>query len=310
MECNNTETESLDLEALLDIYLKEKWLRPQTEQTYQNVVRRWINEMHEKDIARISRSDVISWRNAILSRARPETWNKYRRHMRAIMNHAVELELIADNPFAMVPPARTGRKLKKTVSLQSIERTLRHLRTDPEFLPPSWFWSMVIRAIFYTGVRRRQIVALRWEDVDLEQGTWHVRAETSKTHREWMLPLPHAVREDLLELYRRTEARLGTPPSKCHQVFNVTLFHSRYKGPQMDEQQLSTAFNRLSRALGERISPHRLRHTMATLLACQRDLKTLQEMLGHTNISTTLSYIHPDMNRMRELMETLPRLAE
>jgi site-specific recombinase XerC len=45
---------------------------------------------------------------------------------------------------------------------------------------------------------------------------------------------------------------------------------------------------------------------MATLLAAQGDIRTLQELLGHTNISTTMGYVHPDVDRMRSLVSHLP----
>ena len=61
----------------------------------------------------------------------------------------------------------------------------------------------------------------------------------------------------------------------------------------------------LARALGIRITQHRLRHTMATELAAKKDIRTLQHLLGHTNVSTTMQYVHPDMDRMRSLLEDI-----
>ena len=71
--------------------------------------------------------------------------------------------------------------------------------------------------------------------------------------------------------------------------------------------QVSCTFQRLSTALGIRISPHRLRHTIATE-AAPKDIRALQEFLGHTSILTTMQYVHPDLDRMRSLLDgiTLP----
>ena len=308
MECAAMKN-GIDWETLLELYLAERRPRPATAETYTKAVKRWVAETNLERIGEIDRSDVVHWRNEILDRARPETWNKYRRHLRALMNYAVECGWVEDNPFAQVPPARTGNRLKKTVDLRVIEQAMKKLDSDPELLPPSWFWTMVIRALFYTGVRRRQIVELRWGDVNLMEGTWLIRTETSKTRREWILPLAPSVCDDLESLYQRTEERLGHPPPRHHQVYNVTLFHSGYKGRRMNENQVSGAFQRLSKILGEPITPHRLRHTMATLLARQGDLRTLQEVLGHTNVQTTMGYVHPDVERMRSLIGSLPSLA-
>ena len=71
----------------------------------------------------------------------------------------------------------------------------------------------------------------------------------------------------------------------------------------MTVDQLSGTFERLSKTLGIRITPHRLRHTMATELAARKDIRTLQQLLGHTDIQTTMQYVHPDMDRMRNLLD-------
>jgi integrase len=207
-----------------------------------------------------------------------------------------------------VPPARTGVRLKKTVDIEVVRKALILLESDSHNLQPGWLWAIVVRAIWFTGVRRRQIVELRWGDLDLQAGSWLIRAETSKTHREWRLPLTPQLIEDFTEVLRRTTEKLNRKPSRNHQVFNVSLFYKRYKGPRLREDQIGGFFHRLSEALGEPITPHRMRHTMATQLAVHGDIRTLQEILGHSNLSTTMCYVHPDMSRMRTLIERLPDL--
>ncbi len=305
----------ITMNRLLEAYLIENLVRPATAETYTKVVKRWSEETKIERPDAISREDVLLWRNGILSRARAETWNKYRRHMRALQNYAMARGWAGSNPFKEVPPARTGHRLKKTVHTDLLRKALEWLDQEPneedprKRLQPTWFWAMVLRAFYFTGVRRRQLIELRWSDVDLVAGTWHIRAETSKTHREWLVPLAPEVIEDLTELERKTREHLGGhKPAGHYQVFNVTLFYKRYRGPRMNEGQLGGFFHRLSEALGERVTPHRLRHTMATLLAAHGDIKTLQDLLGHTNLSTTMGYVHPDVERMRSLVTRLPEL--
>lgn len=296
------------VEHLLQSYLLENLVRPATSRTYEQVVKRWLEETEISCVEAVTRDDVLNWRNGILARARPETWNKYRRHMRALFNYAITRGWVATNAFSSVPPARTGLRLKKTVDIELVRKALAYLEADDKNLRPGWFWAMVVRAIYFTGVRRRQIIELRWGDVNLDTGTWRIRAETSKTHREWLLPLAPQVLADITDLYRRTCELLKGKPAKHHQVFNVTKFYRRYKGPEMKEDQLGGFFHRLTEALEEPFSSHRLRHTMATLLAVHGDIRTLQEILGHTNLSTTMGYVHPDVERMRSLVTRLPDL--
>ena len=301
----------MTIAALLDAYLLEHLVRPATAETYRKAAHRWTEETGIKALAAITREAVIAWRGEILKRARPETWNKYRRHLRALLNHALERGWCTENPFKDVPPARTAYRLKKTVDTEVLQRAFALLEQgsgEQQNLKPAWFWAMVIRTYYFTGIRRRQLVGMIWHDVDLVRGTLRIRAETSKTHREWTLPLSTELTRDLEILHARTEQRLGRPPAPRHQVFNVTLFYARYLGTQMTEDQLAGFFQRLSTRVGEKITPHRLRHTMATLLAAHGDIRTLQEILGHTNISTTMGYVHPDVERMRSLVSRLPSL--
>ena len=72
----------------------------------------------------------------------------------------------------------------------------------------------------------------------------------------------------------------------------------------MTVDQVSCAFQRLSTSLQIRISPHRLRHTIATE-AAPKDIRALQELLGHTSVLTTMQYIHPDIDRMRSLLKEI-----
>jgi len=294
---------------LVEHYLYEHPVRPATAESYRKAASRWCAETAIEFIDAITRDDVLTWRNAVLGRARPETWNKYRRHLRALMNYAVERGWVAENPFCQVPPARTGVRLKKTVDVQLVQNALRVLAQPSSPLRPGWFWAIVVRAFFYSGVRLRQLVELEWRDVDLAAGVWRIRAETSKTRREWQVPLVGEVISDLRLLYERTREQTGRYPQPRDQVYNATLFYPRYKGTRIEEAQVRGFFQRLSVILGQKMTPHRLRHTMATLLAAQGDIRTLQELLGHADISTTMGYIHPDLERMRGLVGHLPGLS-
>lgn len=291
---------------LVEDYLSERLLRPATDKLYRDIARRFSDNTGLTRLEEISAADVRQWRTAVLSRAKEESWNMYRRHMRALWNHAVRHHGCTSNPFAETAPARAPKLRKKTVDSGDLETVLRALQEagrEAAYIRPTWFWSIVINTFYYTGIRRLQLVALTWKDIDLEAATIHLRATSSKTHREWYIPIAKPLCPELENLYLLTTERLGRAPRGEEQVFNVTLFHDRFKGKAMTVDQLGATFGRLSHATKIRITPHRLRHTMATELAATKDIRTLQELLGHTNISTTMQYVHPDMDRMRNLLE-------
>ena len=304
METKHIQTVS----ELVEDYLSERLLRPATCHLYSVIAQCWITDTGLDVIADISALDVRQWRDTVLARAKKETWNTYRRHMRALWNHAIRREICNRNPFADTAPAREPMQRKKTVDSTDLEKVIKVLCGNNQRghnVRPAWFWAIVIKTFYYTGIRRRQLTELQWKDINLDDATIHLRATSSKTHREWLIPIAPALLAELENLLLLTTDRITRAPQGEEQVFNVTLFHHRFKGSTMTVDQLTGTFERLSKATKIRITPHRLRHTMATELAASKDIRTLQQLLGHTNIHITMQYVHPDMDRMRGLLKAI-----
>lgn len=300
------------LEALVDAYIRERMLRPDTERTYREAIRLWKRDTGINALSRIDRDAVLDWRNAVAQRVRPVTVNKYRRHLGVLANFAVKQKWMKDNPFASVDPAPESERLPKVVEVEVIRRALALLsKPDDEAatrLTPGWFWSIVVRFLYYTGVRRRQLVGLRWDDISFDAKYLLLRSEIAKTRREWKIPLNAIVIADLRDLWARFQKarhRMLTPEE---QVFIVDLFRGNQPAEEMAAPEVTNFFQYLSRELGQRISAHRLRHSMATALGPAGDIRTLQHILGHRSARTTMVYIHPDMEHARQLIERLPDL--
>ncbi|MGB1009672.1 MAG: tyrosine-type recombinase/integrase, partial [Thiolinea sp.] len=175
-------------------------------------------------------------------------------------------------------------------------------------LPPVWFWRVVIRTLYYTGMRRKQLVGMKWEDIDFDMQKVTLRADSSKTKRSWEIPLPPQCREDLETLKQLTGNVRGRAVSGQEQVFNVTLFHPRYKGDQLTTMQLSGFFRRLMDESGITVSPHRFRHSFGTQAAKTGEIRQVQAQLGHTNVKTTYEYVQPDIEGMRRVGSALQRI--
>lgn len=162
----------------------------------------------------------------------------------------------------------------------------------------------IIHTAVYTGLRRGELVALRWSDVDLDRGVLYVRQsmqrlggqfvfrepKTKKARRQVVLPRPTIA---VLKAVRRQQAenklRLG-PEYKDHD-----LVFCNPDGTPLDPGELSHRFANLAKKAGyPGLRLHDLRHTHATLLLAQGvHPKVVQERLGHENISTTLDiYSH------------------
>jgi integrase len=218
--------------------------------------------------------------------------------MKTLFNFALRRGWVKANPFLDVK-ALACSKRKKIVAKQVLVEALTILDSEKAPVSPGWFWSAAFKLLFFPGIRRRQLAELRWRDLDFCRETIVLRTEGSKTRREWEIPMPPQCVEALVELRKRSLQRHRKLEDR--QVFWIQLFDRRYAGTELSVEQVSYAFTRLSRRLGNKISPHRLRHTMATDLAqgTNPDLKSLQYLLGHTELALTMEYVHPEMGQLR-----------
>ena len=205
---------------------------------------------------------------------------------------------LTESPFRDVN-GLACRKRKKIVAKEVLVEALKVLDSENAPVSPGWFWSAAFKLLFFSGMRRRQLTELRWRDLDFNSETIVLRIEGSKTRREWEIPMPPQCVEGFVELRNRSLVRHRKLEDR--QVFWIQLFDSRYAGTELTAEQVSYAFTRLSRRAGNKISPHRLRHTMATDLArgTNPDLKSLQYLLGHTQFALTMEYVHPEMGQLR-----------
>lgn len=300
---------SVTLYSLFDLYKHDAVLRPATVRHFRFVVGLFSRTVGDSPFTEISRDMILKFRDQVLSRAESSTWNNYLRHLRAIGNFAVRSGYAKDNPFAQIKRAPVSHKRKKTVEEKVINQAFALLGNavdtgSKDQLQPRWFWIIVMKVLSSTGIRRHQLIELRWKHVDLEQGVLLLVAEGSKTHREWQIPLMPEVVSELKYLRKRTLERQCTDDIAHRQVFNVTLFYDRYLGDTMTDEQLSGFFRRLSSALGQRITPHRFRHTLAMKLlrGPLPDIKAVQNLLGHTDMRMTLEYVEVDLDHLRALL--------
>lgn len=297
-------------DCLTEQYIYERALSAATAYRLRAILRSFQRDTGMQRPGDVERGALLAWRDRVIARASATTWNTYLRHLRALGNFAVEHGTIATNPFLMARQVPGLQRRKKTIAADTLRDALRVLDANPAVLPPTWFWRAVIKTLAYSGMRRRQLVGLRWDDVDIERQSILLRAESSKTRREWEIPMHSEVRDELVQLrvaslrVRRVKHLAGA------QVFNVCLFNQRYANSEMADEQVTRALRRLQRHVGDnvRLSPHRFRHTLATTLGRLGDIKALQNILGHTDVRTTLGYIETSLEDMRALVARLPVL--
>ncbi len=314
MDINNDG--AMTIAALSEAYISETVLRPASIRQYRLVVTTFVKAEGNLPISNIDRGTVVRYRNLILGRASAVTWNTYRRHLRTLWNFAIRHQLVRANPFSDIRPAPEPRRRKKTVHTADLNKAIDFLRRETskppteQRLKPAWFWLIVVQLMYATGIRRRQLVELRWGHLDLLEGRLLLVAEGSKNYREWTVPIPGYLVESLAILRQCAIDRLHTSGLSTHQIFNVTLFNPKYRGDRMTVDHVHIFFRHLSKAVGVHITPHRLRHTIATALANHPNVKVkaVQELLGHSDLRTTLDYyVEVNTDHLRQTIEEITR---
>ena len=293
---------------LLNQYILEKPLSEATVSSYSAILRCFIKDTEITRLNKITLAPLLEWRLSVTTRTSDITWNTYLRHMRALWKFAIMKKYVpgTDHFKALNWGKYKKSNKQKTISHQQLTSIMTYFSSQECNLEPCWFWKTVIRFMYFTGVRRKQLITIKWGDLDLNLHTLLLSIEGEKTDISRVLPLQENLIKALREyklLVQHHYPRAFNPNS---QLFNITLFYDRYKGDQMTEEQVSGLFRRLSNRVEFNISAHMLRHTMATEMAKTGQIKTLQQILGHSDISTTMNfYVHPDMNQLRGLVNTL-----
>ena len=318
---------TVSLAELLARHLRVNILAKPTEARYDLVTRnlaRFLGgptaQASDVYLNQITVDVMLDFRAWSLKRMKPVSFNTERRHLSVLFNTAVREGLMPANPLRRVSNAPVLREAPKALSKDNMDAYLEWLLTATrnnrhgqavDVIQPQWFWYTVLRTFYFTGMRKRQLIGLVWSDIDFAGRSIHLSAESSKTRRGWKVPLPEPLVNDLLDLRRRTlevcREHLGP-----RQVFCLPLFSERrssFRHDAMRPDNLDHFFQRLRRAVPvgtPMLSAHRIRHTTSTILANNvANLKVVQEQLGHTSISTTYMYVHPNLDTMRRALKAL-----
>jgi site-specific recombinase XerD len=197
--------------------------------------------------------------------------------VRALLRFALGRERVPDASFA----PRRPKHLPEAPRVQEVEAELARLEADG---PLGLRNRALVELVYSAGLRSREAIDLDLGDVDFEQELVHVRGKGGK---ERTVPLGEEAGHWLARYLR--EARPALARSRA-----------------IDALFLSARGRRLDTSTLRRLvpHPHRLRHAFAThLLEGGADLRTIQELLGHSSLSTTQVYSHVDARRLRRVYD-------
>lgn len=282
------------IDRFLDALWLEKGLSENTRRSYGSDLALFNGWLAERGVA-LPRAgeeailDHLGWRLANGYQARSSA--RLLSALRGFYRYLVRDGLIADDPTLRIELPRLGRPLPKSLSEADVEALL--AAPDPE-TPLGLRDRAMLEVLYACGLRVSELVSLTGDQVSLRQGVLRIFGKGSK---ERLVPLGEEAL-DWLERYlgEGRAALLGGRPGDV-------LFPSQ-RGEQMTRQTFWHRIKLHARQAGilAPLSPHTLRHAFAThLLNHGADLRTLQMLLGHSDLSTTQIYTHVARVRLQEL---------
>jgi integrase/recombinase XerD len=253
---------------------------------------RFLEERHATADAATS-SDVADFL-AELGRksASPATIHRKAACLRSFYRHLRREGVRDSDPTASLSAPRRGRKLPQVLSKAEVDRLL----TQPRGTEPAALRDRALLELMYAcGLRASEAISLEVSDIDLEDGLLRARGKGSK---ERIVPVGQGALGAV-----RVYLQRGRPKLVRRKPSESKLFVN-FRGGPLTRQGLYKIVRRHAQTAGlaDRMSPHTLRHTFAThLLAGGCDLRSVQEMLGHADVSTTQLYTHLSSGRLKEV---------
>lgn len=211
--------------------------------------------------------------------------------LRSFYKYLVREGKIAQNPFTKVRSPKLDKRLPSFLE----EGEINEILDLPDQSSPLGLRDQVVLELLYaTGCRVSELVGLKLSSVDT--GNLFVLLH-GKGNKERIVPIGHKCRTALLAYYKESRRVLMAK----YQVAEHQKVLVNSRGGALTDRSVRRILDKYVRALALRkhVSPHTIRHTFAThLLEHGADLRTVQELLGHANLSTTQIYTHVTTERI------------
>ena len=235
--------------------------------------------------------------------------------MRHLFRFLLNEKILNDDPAAILSGPKRGRGLPKVLSIKDVDRMLtraKELTSAPEASAQQRLRAMrlycLLEVLYATGLRVSELVAL---PLSASRRDIRMIVVRGKGNKERLVPLNEASRQAMADYLAAMEAlkpeNNKTAPSKW-------LFPSFGESGHLTRQHFARDLKELAASSGlppRLVSPHVLRHAFAShLLHNGADLRIVQTLLGHTDISTTQIYTHVVEERLKSLVRDLHPLAE
>jgi integrase/recombinase XerD len=287
--------------ALIDRFIDTLWvedgLAPLSLAAYRrdlSLYAVWLESSAQRTLEHTRESDLLGYMSERHTATRATTANRRLTVFRRFFRWALRERLCIADPTLKLLAARQALRVPKSLSEAQVEALL----TAPDVTTPLGLRDRTMIELMYaSGLRVSELVGLKTVHVGLSEGALRV---TGKGSKERMVPFGQEAHAWIRRYLQ--EARADILQAKVSDALFVTV-----RGGAMTRQMFWILVKRYALAAGIQVplSPHTLRHAFAThLLNHGADLRAVQMLLGHADISTTTIYTHVARERLRQLHAT------
>ena len=289
-------------DGLLTRIVVEEGLSPRTVEAYASDLvhlRAHLRERGIDSLADIDRADLASFAHYLDARGlSASSRTRMLVSVRRLLRYAREQGDFTLDPLDSLRAPRRPRLLPRTLGAEEVVALIAAARSE---LPTGWRDVAMIELLYGAGLRVSELVGLPLSGIDRVAGLLRV---IGKGRKERVVPLGELAGRALDEYLEHGRPLLvGARQGQEHSIFLTQ------RGLPMTRQNFWKRLREHAIRAGidsDRVSPHVLRHAFATdLLEGGADLRAIQSMLGHSDLSTTEVYTHVSRTRLRETVEAL-----
>lgn len=252
--------------------------------------------------AEATREDAIAHVRTLWDAGRaPSSVERKVATLKSFHRFCVREGLAAASPVADMPLPKVPERLPEAISVDDAERLLSQPFGEG---PPAYRDRAILETLYGCGLRVSELVGLDTSDLDLDHGLIRV---VGKGGKERVVPIGGMAERAMREYLAHGRPYLKAKRATVRQDPVAVFLNSR--GARLTRQTIHAMVRRYGGRVGLTLHPHTLRHSYAThLLEGGADLRSLQELLGHADITTTQVYTHVDRTHiMEEYLSTHPR---
>jgi len=283
------------------IWMKNRGMTPATQRAYRSDALAYLSSIYPKELSEAGKIDIMSFLSECREKgAGDEARNRKLSSIRSFYKALIEMEQLKDNPATNVAKSKQ-EKNRIPVYLEEAQLVEMAALADGKFRSRN---LAILLLMAYAGLRVGEVHRLNVSDLS-EDGSIRVLGKG----RKWRLvPLP----KPLAELLKRSLEERREPRQPKETAFFVSQLGRRLsirRIQSLAEETLRRLQERIPALRDRKLSSHKLRHSFATMQIRQgTDIRTLQELLGHSSIETTQIYTHVDNKRMKEAMDRMAEL--